>query len=268
MTLRLSFLCAATLALAADGPPINSPLPEYKSALKSNGAILVFTSTPRAPAADADAFTKLEVGLATEPLNPGLNITAPGIVVLDPSGRVKAKFFDPAQRYTPAAVLTRMFNWTPDAARADHAGRHIDLTSSASDDTVAAGDRITLVLDISLKPRMHVYAPGAEGYIPISWKLTDSPAVAAQEVDMPTPQTLYLPAIDEKAPVYEGRFRLLRDVTINKSPPTGDLVIEGSLKYQACDDRMCYIPETVPLHWSLHIEARDPTRASAVLQRK
>lgn len=48
----------------------------------------------------------------------------------------------------------------------------------------------------------------------------------------------------------------------------GKLTIEGTLKYQACDDKVCYPPETIPVRWTLQPEALDRERAPGELQRK
>jgi hypothetical protein len=34
----------------------------------------------------------------------------------------------------------------------------------------------------------------------------------------------------------------------------GAVTIEGTLRYQACDDRMCYVPKSVPLKWTLQVQ--------------
>jgi len=132
-----------------------------------------------------------------------------------------------------------------------------------------------LVLDIDLKPRMHVYAPGVEGYIPIEWKLTDSPAFKAHGATYPASTKLHLKAIKETAPVYKRRFRLMQDVTIGPEAQVkpvlatdGTLVVEGAFRYQACDDRVCYLPQTIPLKWVLKYEALDRERVPAEMQRK
>ena len=54
--------------------------------------------------------------------------------------------------------------------------KHLRVTASASADRVHAGQRISLTLDIELKPDMHVYAPSVEGYIPIAWSLAPNDA--------------------------------------------------------------------------------------------
>ncbi len=126
-------------------------------------------------------------------------------------------------------------------------GRQAQVTTSASASVVHAGDTITLTLDVELKPGVHIYAPGAEGYIPISWTLDDSTAYKTGAVELPEARKLYLQAIDETVPAYEGRIRISRKVTI---AAPGPLNIDGFLRYQACDDQMCYKPEKLPLHWT------------------
>jgi DsbC/DsbD-like thiol-disulfide interchange protein len=134
-------------------------------------------------------------------------------------------------------------------------GRLAQVTTSASTETVHAGDHITLTLDVDLRPNVHVYAPGAENYIPITWTLDESPAYKTAEVHMPTPRKLYLPVIDETVPVYEGHFRLTRDVTIGPESALHEdrIGIAGTLRYQACDDQMCYKPEKLPLQWTFAV---------------
>ena len=78
-------------------------------------------------------------------------------------------------------------------------------------------------------------------------------------------------AIDETVPVYSGKFRLVRDVTVAKDQKlkalNGQLTIDGEFRYQACDNRMCYNPQTVPVKWTLHIDAHDRERAPAELRK-
>jgi hypothetical protein len=132
-----------------------------------------------------------------------------------------------------------------------------------------------LVLDLELKPGMHVYAPGVEGYIPIDWKMTVSELATAHEATYPKPEILFLQAINEKVPVFKGKVRLTRDVTIGADATIqkatdviGQFSIMGTLRYQACDDHMCYIPQELPLRWMFTYEGYDRERVPAELQRK
>ena len=72
--------------------------------------------------------------------------------------------------------------------------------------TGATVKTVSLTLEVGLKAGMHVYAPEVQGTsnIPISWKMSSSPAWKAAEVSYPKSKMLRLEAIDETVPVYEG----------------------------------------------------------------
>ena len=139
------------------------------------------------------------------------------------------------------------------AAQTTAETKHLRVTASASAGHVKPGQRISLTLDIELKQDMHVYAPSVEGYIPISWTMAPSDAIIASKVVTPPSKMMRLPAIDETLPVYGGRFKLVRDITIAGNAK-GEVTAAGTLRYQACDDRMCYLPKTVPLTWTLRVQ--------------
>ncbi len=203
------------------------------------------------------------------PAGPFAGIPYPGTYIVDPSGRVLSKYFedDYTQRYMTSDILVRQFGAAAGASHTTVETKHLTVSSAASAEHVRVGQRIALTLDLALKTKMHVYAPGVEGYIPIKWSMTPNPAVTEHPADYPKPKQLHLPAIDETVPVYDSDFRLIRDITIGKAKP-GPLTIEGTLKYQACDDRVCYIPQTIPLKWAVEVENLDRERAPVELQRK
>jgi hypothetical protein len=208
---------------------------------------------------------------------PFAGIPHPGTYIVDPSGRVTAKYFeeDYTQRFTASDILVRQFGSAAGSAHATVDTQHLRLSSSASAGRVRSGQRIALTLDIELKPEMHVYAPGVAGYIPIEWSMTPSDAIVAHPMVTPPSKRLHLPAIDETVSVYGGSFRLVRDITIAKDATlkplldaNGSLTIQGTFRYQACDNRMCYIPKSVPVKWTLQVEAHDRERVPAPLRKK
>lgn len=218
-------------------------------------------------------------GILNEEVPPGMfaGIPYPGTYILDAKGVVVTKYFeeDYTQRYTASEILVREYGVAAASSHNVVETKHLKLASSASTDVVRSGQRIALTLDIDLKPGMHVYAPGVEGgYIAIDWKLNPTEAVIAHDLVAPQSKMLRLEAINETVPVYAGQFRLVRDITIakdNKLKPllsNGELTIEGTFKYQACDDRMCYVPQTVPLKWTLRVENHDRERVPEALRRK
>jgi hypothetical protein len=229
---------------------------------------------------DSDSKIIRELGILNETIektNPFFGVPYPGSFVLDSKGVIVAKYFedDFRQRYTAADLLMHQFGVIPAQAKTDVQGKQLRLTATASNAVVTVGQRVALTLDIELKPNMHVYAPGVEGYIPIEWTMKESDAGTMHEVIFPKSQMLHLPAIDETVPAYTGRFRLTRDVTIgvaDKVKPmldaSGRFTLEGALRYQACDDRVCYIPQNLPVKWTLQFQDLDRQRVPAELQHK
>ncbi len=229
---------------------------------------------------DPDSKIIRELGILNQEVpkdSPFFGIPYPGIYILDNHGVVVAKYFedDFRQRYTAAGILLERYGIMPATRRSAVQGKQLNAVASASNDTVHAGQRIALVLDLELKPNMHVYAPSVEGYIPIEWKMNPSPAFVAHAATYPKPEILFLPAIDEKVPVYKDHFQLVRDITLGTEAQIkpaldaqGQFTIEGTLRYQACDDRLCYIPQSLPLHWTLQYEGANRQRVPPELQRK
>jgi hypothetical protein len=221
---------------------------------------------------DADSSIIKAFHILNEEVPPGTpfsGIPYPGTYIVDREGRVLAKYFEEnyVERYTASDILVRQFGTAAGAAQASVETKHLSLSTAASTDRVSVGQRLALTVDVDMKPGMHVYAPGVGGYIPLDWSIKKSPTVVAHPVDFPASKKLHLPVIDETVPVFTGRFRLVRDVTVGEAPP-GPLTIEGTFKYQACDDHLCYMPQTVPLKWEVQVLPGDRERAPTGLRRK
>jgi cytochrome c biogenesis DsbD-like protein/AhpC/TSA family protein len=197
---------------------------------------------------DPDSRVIRELGILNETLpkdTPFFGVPYPGSFVLNAQAVITAKYFedDYRERDTSADVLMRQFGVTPEAAGNEVVGKQLKLEAHASNVVVAAGQHVSLTLDIEMKPNMHVYAPGVEGYIPIDWKMKSSDAVDTHEVSYPPSEKLHLAAIDETVPVYRDHFRLTREITIGQDAKlrplldsSGKFTLEGTLRYQACDD--------------------------------
>ena len=214
----------------------------------------------------------------TKPGTLTYGIPYPGIYVVDAQGKVLSKYFedDYKDRVSTADILARQFGAPVSAAQRVNETKHLKLTTSASNDLARPGLRIALSLKIELKPGMHLYAPGVQGYIPIDWQLEDGgPAAKRHAFRYPASEMLRLEAIDETVPVYRGRIRIEREITFGQEAAlkplvdaSGELVVKGSFRYQACDDRKCYLPQDVPLEWHFKYEGLDRQRAPSEVQRK
>ena len=91
----------------------------------------------------------------------------------------------------------------------------------------------------------------------------------------PLQPAFIMAATGETVPVYRGHILIRREITFGQetalkqlASPTGELIVKGVFRYQACDDRKCYPPRDVPLEWRFKHEGLDRQRAPSELQRK
>jgi peroxiredoxin len=196
-------------------------------------------------------------------------IAFPGTFILDRNGRVKSRFFEDfyITRNTSSSILVRAGVGSP-LPGTKISTAHLDVATYPSDSAIAPGNRITLALDVTPHRGIHVYAPGASGYRVIAVKLEAQPLITALPIKHPTPQIYFFKPLNERVPVYEKPFALLQDVELDGTPQAqaalrgkDSLTVNGTLEYQACDDKVCFNPESVPLSWTLTLRpiVRDQT---------
>jgi hypothetical protein len=200
----------------------------------------------------------------------------PVLYILNPRGVVEARYFeeDFRERITASAILTGRFGERAAPAGPAAQRARIRVTPTASATVVRGGQHVRLSMELALGSGLHAYAPGApEEFITVRWTMAESPAWKVAAPQWPEPEKGKLYGYDEPIPNYTGTFRAGREVTIasqqvlNKIAPNGELILTGEFRYQACNDRVCFPPETVPVSWKLIIEGHDRERVPKELQR-
>ena len=134
--------------------------------------------------------------------------------------------------------------------------KHLTVTTSASPETVAPGKRVSLAVDVAPKPAMHVYSPGQAGYIGITLTLDADPAINAAKAKYPAGEKIYMPLLKETQLVYAKPFRIAQDVVVRSPTGTAAVTIKGTLRYQACDETVCYLPTNVPVEWRVKLASK------------
>ena len=133
--------------------------------------------------------------------------------------------------------------------------QHITVDASPSAATVAKGGVVTLWADVTPKPNIHVYATDQEGLTPVTLVLTPQPGVTAGKVKYPASEMSVSAGATQAVPVYRKPFRLAEPITVAASAKSGEvLTISGVIKYQACDDRLCYPAAALPVTWAVTVQ--------------
>ena len=111
----------------------------------------------------------------------------------------------------------------------------------------------SLTLDIVPRQGIHVYAPGADDYQVIAIVVSAPPAVQVRPLKYASSEIYFFEPLNERIPVYQKPFKLSVDIVVNNwsSQGAARLKIAGQLEYQACDDKVCFAPVTVPLEWTI-----------------
>ena len=80
-------------------------------------------------------------------------------------------------------------------------------------------------------------------------------------------RSYFFKPLNEHVPVYQRPFRLTEEIMVDFSragqaalKDATSLKVEGSLDYQACDDKDCFNPQSVPLSWTVQLRPLDDTR--------
>ncbi len=206
----------------------------------------------------------------TSPSERFLGIAYPGTFMLDPDGVVTARFFEDfyRERSTASNILLKLGAGGSSVQGTEISTGHIKIRTYPSDSVIAPGEHFSLALEITPQPNMHVYAPGAERYRVITLRIEPQPFVRLLPIQHPESQIYYFEPLDERVPVYQKPFTLLQEVVPEITQEAraafqekDRLTLTGSLEYQACDDKLCYNPVSVPLSWTVGIKPLVPGQA-------
>jgi peroxiredoxin len=189
-----------------------------------------------------------------------VGIAFPGTFILDTQGRVKQRFFEDfyIERNTVSNLLIKLGDKTDAAVTGTKVSTaHLEITTYPSSSGIAPGDRFSVALDIEPHSKVHVYAPGAKGYRVIALTVEPNPQIRVLPMQYPASEIYFYKPLKERVPVFQKPFRLVQELVLEGTPQAQqalrgkDVTVRGALEYQACNDRECFNPVSVPLTWTM-----------------
>ena len=191
-----------------------------------------------------------------------VGIPFPGTFILDREGRVKSRFFEESyiDRSTSSSILMRLGAKATTVAATQLSTQHLDVKAYPSEAAIAPGNRFSIAFDVTPKPRIHVYAPGASSYRVVSVTITAQPFVRVLALKYPKSDIYFFKPLNERVPVYQKPFTLVQELLLEGQPDAqaalrgrDSLSVTGTFDYQACDDKVCFNPTSIPLTWTLSL---------------
>ena len=163
-------------------------------------------------------------------------------------------------RFAGALALALLLT-VPAAGQPGRVG--IELTPLAEADGALAGTTHRIALDARLDAGFHVNSnvPLEDFLIPTVLTLAPPDGITLEGLAWPEPIMLAQVGAEQPLAVFEEEFVIGAALALGADVAPGEYLVPGTLRYQACDEKMCYIPATAELEFRLTVvpDGRTPT---------
>jgi thiol:disulfide interchange protein DsbD len=163
------------------------------------------------------------------------------------SAKVRADFW----HFGILAATLLLTLLSPPIVRAQPPPPPAHLSPLLERDAIAPGQTIRAALKVTLPSGLHAnsHKPRDPNLIPMVLTATPPEGVSVEEVVYPEPTDLKQQGAEQPLSVFEREFAIGLVLKIAAGTSAGKVVVPARLRYQACDDKLCYRPLTVETQW-------------------
>ncbi len=135
----------------------------------------------------------------------------------------------------------------------------VQVSGLLESDVVHAGKKVHAAVSVKLPKGYHVNSnqPLDKYLIPTTLSLELPEGIVLRETVYPDAINLRLEWSEKPLAVYEEIFFIGVSLELGESLPLGKHVIAGTFRYQACDDKRCFRPETVDADLELKVVGKE-----------
>jgi thiol:disulfide interchange protein len=132
-------------------------------------------------------------------------------------------------------------------------------------DATPAGDQARVALRVALPEGLHANSnkPRDPSLIAMELRIEPPPGVTVEEIAWPEPTDLKQEGSELPLAVFEREFTIGASLRVDPQVARGETPVTARLRYQACDEKMCYFPTTADSSWTLRI-VEPGTRVASV----
>ncbi len=118
------------------------------------------------------------------------------------------------------------------------------------------GEVVTIEATAQLRNGYHVNSntPSESYLIPLKLTWDANLPVETVEVVYPKPKLEKYAFAEKPLSVFSGDFKIVTKMRAKASAPMGPAQITGKLRYQACTDKECLPPKTVPVSFTMNVK--------------
>ena len=155
-----------------------------------------------------------------------------------------------------------LFVSAPSVLSAQRGPAKADLSPLVETATITPGSDVRVALQVQLPEGYHMNSnkPRDPMLIPVVLTVPspDQPlpaGVTVSEIVFPKPTDLVQRGADQPLSVFERQFAIGVVLKVDASVAPGTITIPARLRYQACDETMCYIPTRAETGWTFDVGA-------------
>lgn len=129
------------------------------------------------------------------------------------------------------------------------------VTPLLEKDGVTPGGTAYAAIRVALPEKLHCNSnePRDKSLIPFVLTITPTEGVAVAEIVYPPSSDLKQEGSEQPLSVYEGEFLVGVRLNVAESVAPGGITVPGRLRYQACDEKVCYPPASESIQWELRV---------------
>jgi DsbC/DsbD-like thiol-disulfide interchange protein len=133
---------------------------------------------------------------------------------------------------------------------------HINVSASVSNNKVSRGRsvRATVIMDIPRGYHVNSNRPLEKFLIPTSLKVEAPDGIRVGPIIYPRAVLRKFKFSKNNVSVYEGRATMRFNLTVPAGVSTGSKEVKLQVRYQSCNDEVCFPPETKDLSLWLNVE--------------
>ena len=158
----------------------------------------------------------------------------------------------------PAAIAVLLCFFL--SASAQDPASVVSIRTIAPDQPLKAGKPATITIELSIASPYHINSdrPLEDYLIPTTLEFAPYPGLTFGKTAFPPAAMKKFSFSDSPMSVYEGVIRVSVEIVADSSLKQKDIVLQGKVRYQACDDSTCLRPVRKP--FSLKISVADTSQ--------
>ena len=131
----------------------------------------------------------------------------------------------------------------------------VSIETSVDPPDVKPGKNATLRVTVKPNKGVSVFAAGAKDFTSVMPMVSKPKGIKSMRPSfMSVPQKAKNPGNKKEVPMYKQDFRLDHVVTLDEDAKPGtDIVVMGTVTYQAFDDKNVYPRRTMPVRWTIRV---------------